>query len=97
MNITLLIYFISMFISGIISLCINRKHLITTLLRLELIILRMFCSLSFIFSIKIYDLHILLIFLVFRVCEGVIGLSCLVILIRSHGNDKLISLSIKTC
>nr|WMV00239.1 NADH dehydrogenase subunit 4L [Kikihia sp. 'westlandica north'] len=97
MNMTLLMYFISMFFSGMISLCMNRKHLMTALLSLELIILSMFCSLSFIFSMKMYDLHILLIFLVFSVCEGVMGLSCLVMLIRSHNNDKLMSMSMKTC
>nr|AWV83467.1 NADH dehydrogenase subunit 4L [Kikihia ochrina] len=97
MNMTLLMYFIFMFFSGMVSLCMNRKHLMTTLLSLELIILSMFCSLSFFFSMKMYDLHILLIFLVFSVCEGVMGLSCLVMLIRSHNNDKLMSMSMKTC
>nr|AWV83805.1 NADH dehydrogenase subunit 4L [Cicadettana calliope] len=97
MNMSLMMYFISMFLSGTISLCMNRKHLLTALLSLELIILSMFCCLSFIFSIKMYDLHILLIFLVFSVCEGVLGLSCLVTLIRSHNNDKLMAMSMKTC
>nr|WMV00462.1 NADH dehydrogenase subunit 4L [Rhodopsalta microdora] len=97
MNVTMLMYFLSMFFSGMISLCMNRKHLMTALLSLELIILSMFCSLSFIFSMKMYDLHILLIFLVFSVCEGVMGLTCLVVLIRSHSNDKLMSMSMKTC
>nr|AWV83272.1 NADH dehydrogenase subunit 4L [Kosemia yezoensis] len=97
MNMTLMMYFIMMFISGIISLSMNRKHLMTTLLSLELIILSMFCSLSYIFSMKMYDLHILLIFLIFSVCEGVMGLTCLVMLIRSHNNDKLLSISMKTC
>nr|AWV83441.1 NADH dehydrogenase subunit 4L [Amphipsalta zelandica] len=97
MNMSLLICYVSMFISGMVSLCMNRKHLMTTLLSLELIILSMFCCLSFIFSVKMYDLHILLVFLVFSVCEGVMGLSCLVMLIRSHNNDKLMSMSMKTC
>nr|WMV00475.1 NADH dehydrogenase subunit 4L [Rhodopsalta leptomera] len=97
MNVTMLMYFISMFFSGMISLCMNRKHLMTALLSLELIILSLFCSLSFIFSVKMYDMHILLIFLVFSVCEGVMGLTCLVVLIRSHNNDKLVSMSMKTC
>nr|WMV00448.1 NADH dehydrogenase subunit 4L [Rhodopsalta cruentata] len=97
MNVTMLMYFLSMFFSGMISLCMNRKHLMTALLSLELIILSLFCSLSFIFSVKMYDMHILLIFLVFSVCEGVMGLTCLVVLIRSHNNDKLMSMSMKTC
>lgn len=89
--------YIIIFIRGIISLCWNHKHIIISLLRLEFIILRLFCYLSVLLSFIIRDLYILLIFLTFRVCEGVLGLSCLVILIRSHGNDNLISINLLTC
>lgn len=34
-----------------------------------------------------YDIYILIVFLVFSVCEGSLGLSILVSIIRSHGND----------
>ncbi|MFP3025327.1 MAG: NADH dehydrogenase subunit 4L [Wolbachia sp.] len=68
-----------------------------SLLRLEYIILRLFCCFSLLLSFVIRDLYILLIFLTFRVCEGVLGLTCLVILIRSHGNDYLLSINLSTC
>lgn len=97
MQISLLFYYTLSFLSGIFSLCISRKHIIISLLRLELIILRLFCCYCFILSIIIIDYYILLIFLTFGVCEGVVGLSCLVIIIRSHGNDNLISITLMTC
>lgn len=89
--------YIIIFIRGIISLCWNYKHIIISLLRLEFIILRSFCYFSFLLSFKIRDIFILLVFLTFGVCEGVLGLSCLVTLIRSHGNDNLLSINIIIC
>nr|AWV83220.1 NADH dehydrogenase subunit 4L [Euterpnosia chibensis] len=86
-----------MFISGMISLCWNHKHIMMSLLSLEFIILSLFCYLSVLLSFMMSDLYILLIFLTFSVCEGVLGLSCLVMLIRSHGNDNLMSINLLTC
>lgn len=89
--------YLVIFLRGIISLCWNHKHIIISLLRLEFIVLRLFCCFSFLLSFIIRDLYILLIFLTFGVCEGVLGLSCLIILIRSHGNDNLLSINLLTC
>nr|AWV83402.1 NADH dehydrogenase subunit 4L [Yezoterpnosia vacua] len=86
-----------MFISGMISLCWNHKHIMMSLLSLEFIILSLFCYLSVLLSFMMSDLYMLLIFLTFSVCEGVLGLSCLVMLIRSHGNDNLMSINLLTC
>lgn len=97
MKLSLIIFYFIIFISGLISLSINRKHLITRLLRLEIMILGLFCSFSYVLIFIYIDIYILLIFLSFRVCEGVIGLSCLIVLIRSHGNDYLLSIRLKTC
>jgi NADH-ubiquinone oxidoreductase chain 4L len=96
MNLILICYII-IYCSGIMSLCFTRKHIILSLLRIEFIILRLFCIFTF-FSTKIFsESYMLLIFLAFRVCEGVVGLSTLVSIIRSHGNDYLTSINIITC
>nr|AWV83285.1 NADH dehydrogenase subunit 4L [Meimuna iwasakii] len=86
-----------MFISGIFSLCLNHKHIMMSLLSLEFIILSLFCYFSLLLSFSMSDLFMLIIFLTFSVCEGVLGLSCLVMLIRSHGNDNLMSINLLTC
>nr|AWV83168.1 NADH dehydrogenase subunit 4L [Auritibicen bihamatus] len=97
MSLSLTMYYLSMFLSGLLSLSLSRKHIMTSLLSLELIILSLFCSFSFVLSYMYMDMYMLLIFLTFSVCEGVMGLSCLVILIRSHGNDYLLTMTLKTC
>nr|AWV83376.1 NADH dehydrogenase subunit 4L [Tanna japonensis] len=95
MNLT--ICYMIMFFSGIISLCWNHKHIMMSLLSLEFIILSLFCYFSLLLSFMMSDLYMLLIFLIFSVCEGVLGLSCLVMLIRSHSNDNLLSVNLSTC
>lgn len=97
MNLSLTFLYLIIFTSGIISLCLNRKHIIISLLRLELIVLRLFCIFSLFLSVELNDIYLLIILLTFRVCEGVIGLSRLISLIRSHGNDQLLSISLNTC
>lgn len=79
--------FIFIFIIGAIRFSIRRKHLLLILLSLEFIVLSLFLGLFFYFNLLIYEYYFSLIFLRFRVCEGALGLSLLVRIIRSHGND----------
>ncbi len=71
---------------GVWIFCSKRKHLLLTLLRLEYIVLGVF----FIFFINIRGgvLFYTLIYLVFRACEGALGLSILVTIRRTHGGDN---------
>lgn len=75
------------FILGNIIFVSKYKHLLIVLLRLEFIVLRIFFFLLLLFSNIEYDIYILIVFLVFSVCEGALGLSILVSIIRTHGND----------
>lgn len=84
-NIWLLIIII--FIFGNIIFISKHKHLLIVLLRLEFIVLRLFFLLVVYLSYIEYDIYILIIFLLFSVCEGALGLSILVSIIRTHGND----------
>lgn len=81
------IVFFIIFIVGNIIFVYKYKHLLIVLLRLEFIVLRIFFFLLIVLSYIIYDIYILIVFLVFTVCEGVLGLSILVSIIRTHGND----------
>ena len=72
----------------------NYKYLLINLLRLEYIILRIFfCSYLFLLVIN-YELFFRMIFLIFRVCEGVIGLSLLISIVRRYGNNYFQSIHI---
>nr|YP_002735079.1 NADH dehydrogenase subunit 4L [Riptortus pedestris]ABZ02121.1 NADH dehydrogenase subunit 4L [Riptortus pedestris] len=85
--------FMTIFFIGLIVFSLARKHLLLTLFSLEFLVLILFLAL-FMFLLKFgYELYFILIFLVFSVCEGALGLGVLVNMIRSHGNDLLSSLS----
>nr|YP_009743793.1 NADH dehydrogenase subunit 4L [Adhemarius dentoni]QIE12539.1 NADH dehydrogenase subunit 4L [Adhemarius dentoni] len=79
--------FILMFFIGNLIFISKNKHLLIILLSLEFIVLSIFfLMLIFLMSID-YDMYMLMVFLVFSVCEGSLGLSILVSMIRTHGND----------
>nr|YP_002995750.1 NADH dehydrogenase subunit 4L [Stictopleurus subviridis]YP_010316738.1 NADH dehydrogenase subunit 4L [Liorhyssus hyalinus]ACF04101.1 NADH dehydrogenase subunit 4L [Stictopleurus subviridis]UMY76360.1 NADH dehydrogenase subunit 4L [Liorhyssus hyalinus]URN72954.1 NADH dehydrogenase subunit 4L [Liorhyssus hyalinus] len=87
---------IFMFFSGVVVFASTRKHLLLTLFSLEYLVLVLFLSLFIFLTYFGYELYFILIFLVFTVCEGALGLGVLVSMVRSHGNDLLSSLSTLT-
>lgn len=82
---------------GVLIFVFNRKHLLSILLSLEYIVLSLFFLLFIYLNILRYQSFFILIFLVFRVCEGVLGLSILVSIIRTHGNDYFQRFNILQC
>nr|WGL40223.1 NADH dehydrogenase subunit 4L [Cyrestis thyodamas]WHN78789.1 NADH dehydrogenase subunit 4L [Cyrestis thyodamas] len=76
-----------MYLFGNMIFVSKHKHLLIVLLSLEFIVLSMFfLMLMYLMSIN-YNMYMLMVFLVFSVCEGALGLSILVSMIRTHGND----------
>nr|YP_010510803.1 NADH dehydrogenase subunit 4L [Dermestes dimidiatus]QXQ00382.1 NADH dehydrogenase subunit 4L [Dermestes dimidiatus] len=86
--------YVFMFICGLLSFCINRKHLLMMLLSLEFVVLSLFIIMFIFLSFLSFESYFSLIFLSMSVCEGALGLSILVSLIRTHGNDNFQSFSI---
>lgn len=86
-----------LFIIGLFTFVSNRKHLLSMLLCLEYIVLRLFLLLFIYLNILNYEFFFRIIFLTFRVCEGALGLSILVRMIRTHGNDYFQSFNILQC
>nr|AND96435.1 NADH deshydrogenase subunit 4L [Onthophagus sp. BMNH679869] len=82
-----LFFSIFMYFSGLISFTMKRKHLLLMLLSLEFIILGLFFNLFIYMSFYYYEYFFSMVFLTMSVCEGALGLSILVSLIRTHGND----------
>nr|AGO28111.1 NADH dehydrogenase subunit 4L [Ectrychotes andreae] len=80
-------------ISGFLVFCSMRKHILLTLLSLEFIMLSLFLMLFIYLNFYLMSNYFILVYLTFVVCEGVMGLGILVSLIRSHGNDMIMSLS----
>lgn len=95
--ITLYIFFCLFFFVGIFSFIYSYKHLLNVLLRLEFIVLSLFIILFFYLNLFKFELYFSIFFLTFSVCEGVLGLSILVSIIRTHGNDYFLNFSILQC
>nr|ARH54464.1 NADH dehydrogenase subunit 4L [Medon piceus] len=76
-----------MYFSGLFSFCLNRKHFLLLLLSLEFIVLSLYLNLFIYLSEFSYEYYFSMIFLTMSVCEGALGLSILVAMIRTHGND----------
>nr|QTZ20310.1 NADH dehydrogenase subunit 4L [Spodoptera picta] len=81
------VVFILMFVVGNLIFVFKYKHLLIVLLSLEFIVLSIFFFLLTYLIFVEYDMYMLMLFLVFSVCEGALGLSILVSMIRTHGND----------
>nr|QLY89924.1 NADH dehydrogenase subunit 4L [Clusiodes albimanus] len=86
-----------LFVMGIFSFVFNRKHLLSMLLSLEYIVLCLFMLLFMYLLIFNYEIYFSMMFLTFSVCEGALGLSILVSMIRSHGNDYFQSFNVIQC
>nr|YP_009441821.1 NADH dehydrogenase subunit 4L [Simianus niponicus]AOY39457.1 NADH dehydrogenase subunit 4L [Simianus niponicus] len=78
---------IFMYFFGLIVFCMKRKHLLLMLLSLEFIILSLYFNMFIYFSFMNYEYYFSMIFLSMSVCESALGLSILVSMIRTHGND----------
>nr|QNE85892.1 NADH dehydrogenase subunit 4L [Potamophylax rotundipennis] len=67
---------------------LNRKHLLIILLSLELIVLNLFFYVYIYLLLNLLNsIYFLVMFMILTVCEGVLGVSILVYMIRVHGKD----------
>nr|YP_007025082.1 NADH dehydrogenase subunit 4L [Gorpis humeralis]AEH21209.1 NADH dehydrogenase subunit 4L [Gorpis humeralis] len=85
---------VTMFMISLLTFCRMHKHLLMTLLSMEMLTLMIFL-LFFIFLTN-YGCggYFMLVYLTFAVCEGCLGLAILVSLIRCCGNDMIMPLSV---
>ena len=76
-------------LTGIFIFSSFHRHLLITLLRLEYIILNIFLLIVMGLKWETVNSFMMLIFLVFTVIEGRVGLSVLIRIVRSHGSDMI--------
>nr|YP_010999264.1 NADH dehydrogenase subunit 4L [Cricotopus flavozonatus]WPM93110.1 NADH dehydrogenase subunit 4L [Cricotopus flavozonatus] len=86
-----------LFFMGVTAFVSSRKHLLSTLLSLEFIVLSLFFLLFLFLNLLNFELYFSMMFLTFSVCEGALGVSILVSMIRTHGNDYFNSFSLLQC
>nr|YP_009627353.1 NADH dehydrogenase subunit 4L [Aristobia reticulator]QCC70801.1 NADH dehydrogenase subunit 4L [Aristobia reticulator] len=80
-------------ISGMIVFASKRKHLLIMLLSLEFIMISLYFNILIYLSQLNYEFFFSMIFLTMSVCEGSLGLAVLVLMIRTHGNDYILTFS----
>nr|AIW64901.1 NADH dehydrogenase subunit 4L [Ictinogomphus sp. MT-2014] len=90
-------FFLLLIFMGVLSFVSKRKHLLSTLLSLEFIVLGLFIYMYFVLVMEYNDIYFLMYFLTFGVCEGALGLSILVSMIRTHGSDYFSSFNMLQC
>nr|YP_009236869.1 NADH dehydrogenase subunit 4L [Telchinia kalinzu]AMJ17336.1 NADH dehydrogenase subunit 4L [Telchinia kalinzu] len=84
---TMSLLILVMFLIGNMIFVSKHKHLLIVLMSLEFIVLSIFFLLMLYLMEINYNMFMLMVFLVFSVCEGALGLAILVSMIRTHGND----------
>nr|AFN10597.1 NADH dehydrogenase subunit 4L [Sasakia charonda] len=80
-----------MYLVGNMIFVSKHKHLLIVLLSLEFIVLSIFFLMMMYLMMINNNMYMLMVFMVFSVCEGALGLSILVSMIRTHGNDYFYS------
>nr|YP_010381705.1 NADH dehydrogenase subunit 4L [Augilina triaina]UDL72080.1 NADH dehydrogenase subunit 4L [Augilina triaina] len=86
--------FFLIFFSGMVGLFLVRKYFLLSLLMIEFMSISLYGMLNFFFIFFLYENFFSIIFLMFTVCDGVIGLSLMVYLVRSNSFEYLMSLSL---
>nr|QGQ56385.1 NADH dehydrogenase subunit 4L [Brachystomella parvula] len=81
------------FTFGFVSFSMKINHILKMLLMMEFMVLMIFFSLLLTFDKD--SLYLSLLFLIFSVCEGALGLTVLVCVTRAYGGDysPMLSLS----
>nr|YP_009695435.1 NADH dehydrogenase subunit 4L [Diaphanes pectinealis]QEJ81665.1 NADH dehydrogenase subunit 4L [Diaphanes pectinealis] len=87
-------YLYLMYFIGMLVFSFKCKHLLLMLLSLEFMILSLYYGIYFVLCMYSHEYNFIMVFLSMSVCEGVLGLSILVSMIRSFGNDYFHSFNI---
>nr|AYN50431.1 NADH dehydrogenase subunit 4L [Ceratopus sp. CG351] len=82
--------FITLFFSSLFVYLSKYNHLLLMLLSLESIVLSLFVLMFTYLSHFHYEYFMGMFFLTMSVCESALGLSLLVLMIRTHGNDTIL-------
>lgn len=73
------------------------KHILNSLLRLEFIILGVFWLIRRQLALVAREVYFSLFFLTLAACEGALGLTILILVVRRHGNDIFSRFNLLEC
>nr|AXS65987.1 NADH dehydrogenase subunit 4L [Curculionoidea sp. 6 KM-2017]AXS65997.1 NADH dehydrogenase subunit 4L [Curculionoidea sp. 5 KM-2017] len=80
---------IILFFSGLFIYILKFNHFLLMLLSLEFIVLSLFLFLMFSVFCYSFEYFLCMFYLSMSVCESALGLSLLVLVVRSHGVDSI--------
>nr|DAC76918.1 TPA_asm: NADH dehydrogenase subunit 4L [Pseudomyrmex concolor] len=80
-------YFSYIFFSSLLVLGLSYKYMLIVLLMIELVVLNLSMLIGVYFSLFGLDFYMIY-YLVFSVCESVLGMSLLVMIIRLYGSES---------
>nr|AOY39834.1 NADH dehydrogenase subunit 4L [Pityogenes trepanatus] len=83
-----------LFFSGLFVYCMKYKHFLVMLLSLEIVVLSVYIFFLYFCSFFNLEIFISIIYLSMSVCEGALGLSLLVLVIRTHGSDMILNFNL---
>nr|ATP75099.1 NADH dehydrogenase subunit 4L [Sitona callosus] len=86
-----MVTFIIMYFSSMLVFASKCKHLLVMLLSLEYSVVAMFMGLFFLLMSMNYEYFLSMIYLTMSVCEGALSLSLLVLMVRVHSNDYIMT------
>nr|ATG83171.1 NADH dehydrogenase subunit 4L [Alobaldia tobae] len=91
-----MIFFMLMYtyMVSLMSLMVIRKHIFLCLLSLEFVVISLLMMLIYYCIMYMSEYYLVVVMMVFFVCEGVLGLSVLVSMIRCFSNDYISSMSL---
>nr|AGC22305.1 NADH dehydrogenase subunit 4L [Trigonopteryx hopei] len=92
-----LIFPFFMYFVGLYVFSFKCNYLLMVLLSLEYMVLSLFLLIVIYLIYYNCDYFFVVMFLVYSVCEGALGLSILVSMVRFHGNDYLNSFGLLLC
>nr|AFU50259.1 NADH dehydrogenase subunit 4L [Spilopyra sumptuosa]QUB07185.1 NADH dehydrogenase subunit 4L [Spilopyra sumptuosa] len=92
----MMLYFMSImfFLTGLMVFTFKRSNLLLMLLSLEFIVVSLYWNIYLNLMMMQCEFYFSMIFLSMSVCEGVLGLSVLVSMIRGFGNDQMLSFTL---
>nr|AXS66642.1 NADH dehydrogenase subunit 4L [Curculionoidea sp. 27 KM-2017] len=79
-----------LFFSGLLIYILKYNHFLLMLLSLEFIVLSLYLFLMMGIFHYSYEHFLCMFYLSMSVCEGALGLSLLVLVVRSHGMDSIL-------
>nr|AEP27483.1 NADH dehydrogenase subunit 4L [Sitona lineatus] len=86
-----MVTFIIMYFSSMLVFAFKCKHLLVMLLSLEASVVAIYLGLFFMLMSMNYEYFLSMIYLTMSVCEGALSLSLLVLMVRVHSNDYIMT------